>query len=138
MHPVAIIERTAINCSTWQLQSARTRRPAMQVSHKPRTARRQLALGGVGSREVKIFNVDHAILESTFENRTSPIAWVNCQVSRPGGQDPELRTLSSDTTSLQSSTSGRGPARLWGRNTTTTSHAMPQARMDSLDRDDGE
>lgn len=87
------------------------------------TASRQFGLSRVGSRKSN-FKVDQPpswIENREIENRTSPIAWVKytCQVSGPGEQDPEF----GHNYRCQSSTSGRGPARLWGRNTTTTSHA---------------
>lgn len=103
----------------------------MQVSHEPRTAGRQLALGGVGSREVKIFNVDHPLSESTIENRTSPIAWVRFRCQGQGEQDPEF----GQKTSLQSSTSGRGPASTLGsqHHDNEPCHATSAGWIDSIE-----
>lgn len=69
--------------------------PCRLAGNARSTASHQSVLGGVGSRKVKFFNVDHPLPESTIQNRTSPIAWVK---SRCQGQ--ANRTLSSDTTSI--------------------------------------
>lgn len=88
MRAAAIIGHTAIERTPGCCKVHRW--STMQVSHEARTASRQLALGGVGCREVKIFNVDHPLSESTIENRESHITdrKGEIQVSRPGRAGP--------------------------------------------------
>lgn len=94
---------------TWQLNGTYTTSSNMQARHELR-----LAMSSASAESAVSLLWITPSVPSRIVNRTSAVAWVKCIC--PGCQawtQPQCL----------SSTSGRGPARRWGRNTTATSHA---------------